>query len=226
MPTHRPIFITATDTNVGKTIAAYVLGLLLKKQGIDVGVMKPVQCAGNDAQFLKEKLALQDDLSLINPVFAPEPLSPHLALRRARIKFNLKTIKNTFEQLSARHDLLLIEGAGGLMVPLDAGAISNRPYYNTDLVRDLNAEVIIVSRLGLGTINHTLLTINQARAYGLKIKGVLFSDTNPKAKSIAEKTNPIEIKRLCGIKILGIIPYLKHLSTKEILSQCKNIAVD
>ncbi len=220
MPTPKIIFITATDTNVGKTIATYVLGVLLQKRGINVGVMKPVQCAGNDARFLKERLALQDDLSLINPVFAPEPLSPHLALRLAGIKFNLKTIKSAFKKLSVRHDLLLIEGAGGLMVPL------KNNYYNADLIRDLNAEVIIVARLGLGTINHTLLTINQAKTRGLKIKGVLFSDTNPKIKNTAEKTNPVEIKRLSGVKILGIIPYLKHVTLKEILSQCKNIAVD
>ena len=220
MATYRPIFITATDTHVGKTVATYVLGLLLKKQGVDVGVMKPVQCAGNDARFLKEKLALQDDLSLINPVFAPEPLSPHLALRRAKIKFDLKRVKNAFKELSDRHDLLLIEGAGGLMVPL------KNNYYNADLIRDLSAEVIIVSRLGLGTINHTLLTINQARAYGLKIKGVLFSDTNPNLKSIAEKTNPRETKKISGVPVLGIIPYLKSFDVKNVLSVVLSVGVN
>ena len=81
------------------------------------------------------------------------------------------------------------------------------------MARDLKAEIIIVARLGLGTINHTLLTINQAKAAGLKIKGIIFSDTNPKAKSIAEKTNPMEIARLSGVKVLGIIPFMKKITT-------------
>ena len=115
---------------------------------------------------------------------------------------------------------MLIEGAGGLMVPLATG------YYNADLIRDLGAEVIIVARLGLGTINHTLLTINQARAYGLKIKGVIFSDTKAKTKSIAQRTNPVEIARLSGVRVLGIIPYLKQITEREVLRTCRAIAVD
>lgn len=216
----RALFITATDTGVGKTMATFILGTLLKSRGLDVGVMKPVQCGGHDAAFLKKALELDDALDVINPCYAPEPLSPHLAFRRAGKKVDIKRIRRSYEALRKRHDVLLIEGAGGLMVPL------TNNYYNADLIRDLNAEIIIVSRLGLGTINHTLLTINQAKSHGLKIKGVLFSDTDPKAKSIAEKTNPVEIKRLSGVRILGVIPYLKHISTKEVLKKCRNIAVD
>ncbi len=216
----RAFFITATDTGVGKTMATFVLGTLLKGEGFDVGVMKPVQCGGHDAAFLKKALGLDDDIDVINPCYAPEPLSPHLAFRRARKKADAAKIRRAYTLLRRRHDVLLIEGAGGLMVPL------KNNYYNADLIRDLNAEVIIVSRLGLGTINHTLLTINQAKAYGLKIRGVLFSDTDPKAKSIAEQTNPAEIRRLSGVRILGTIPYLKYISTKEILKKCRNIAVD
>ena len=216
----RALFITATDTGVGKTIATFVLGTLLKSKGFDVGVMKPVQCGGHDAAFLKKSLEIDDDLSAINPCYAPEPLSPHLAFRRARKKVDVAKIRRAYALLRRRHEVLLIEGAGGLMVPL------KNNYYNTDLIRDLNAEIIIVSRLGLGTINHTLLTIHQAKAYGLKIKGILFSNTDPKTKGIAEQTNPAEIKRLSGVRILGTIPYSKHISTKEVLKKCRNIAVD
>ena len=211
-------FITATDTHVGKTIATQVLGTLLQAKGLDVGVFKPVQCAGHDAAFLKKSLRLTDALELINPCYAPEALSPHLAFRRFRKKVQLKKIKRAYKILKSRHDVLLIEGAGGLMVPL------KDHYYNADLVRDLKAELIIVSRLGLGTINHTLLTIDQAKAYGLKIKGILFSDANGKLKTIAERTSPLEIGRLSGVKVLGTIPYLKHKTPKEILQKCRNIS--
>jgi len=213
------IFITATDTNVGKTVATFVLGTLLKDGGVDIGVIKPVQCAGQDAAFLKKSLNLKDDLDVINPYYAPEALSPHLAFRRIRKKIDMARIRGCFEVLHERHDVLLVEGAGGLMVPITDG------YYNADLARDLKADVIIVARLGLGTINHTLLTINQAKAYGLKIKGVLFSQTAPKIKTLSEQTNPAEIERLSGVKVLGTIPYLKHMTVKEVLSKCRRIAI-
>ncbi len=210
MPKSKVIFITATDTGVGKTVTAYVLGILLKVQGYSVGIMKPVQCGGNDAQFLKA----------INPFYAPEPLSPHLAFRRAKIKFNKERVQDCLKKMQARYDIVLVEGAGGLMVPLAKG------YYNADLIADLKAQVIIVSRLGLGTINHTLLTINEAQRRGLKIKGIIFCQTRPGNKSLPERTNPEEIEKLSGIKVLGIIPYLKPLSQKNILRRCQDLKLN
>jgi len=78
------IFVTGTDTNVGKTVATLVLGTFLEDRGINVGVMKPVQCAGHDAAFLKQSLSLRDPIEMINPFYAPEPLSPHLAFARRK----------------------------------------------------------------------------------------------------------------------------------------------
>lgn len=196
------IFITATDTHVGKTVATYALGTMFKARGYDIGVMKPVQCGGNDARFLKTRLNIADGMDLINPCYAKEPLSPHLAFKRAGKNVDIKKIKKAFELLCQKHDVVLVEGAGGLMAPL------RQNYFNADLVRDLNIPIIIVSRLGLGTINHTVLTVNQAKAYGLKIDGIIFSDINPKSKSLAERTNPREIEKITKVKVLGIIPYL------------------
>ena len=102
MPKSKVIFITATDTAVGKTVAVFCLGVLLKAKGFNVGVMKPVQCAGHDAQFLKKALGLQDELKVINPFYAPEPLSPHLAFRRAKIKFDKRQVQDCLKKLRAR----------------------------------------------------------------------------------------------------------------------------
>ncbi len=215
MSESKAIFITGTDTAVGKTVAVFCLGVLLKAQGFNLGVMKPVQCAGEDAQFLKKALALQDELKEINPFYAPEPLSPHLAFRRAKIKFNKKRVQDGLKKLRARYDIVLVEGAGGLMVPLTDG------YYNADLIADLKAEVIIIARPGLGTINHTLLTINEAQRRGLTVKGIIFCQAKPGRKSLPERTNPQEIKKLSGVKVLGVIPYLKPLNQKNILRQCR-----
>src|SRR5690348_12173381 len=99
MRKNRTIFITGTDTGVGKTVASAVLGLLLKEKGADVGIMKPAQCAGRDALFLKRVLELEDDLELVNPFFAPEPVSPHLAFRRSGLKFDRKKVQNCLKAL-------------------------------------------------------------------------------------------------------------------------------
>lgn len=220
MSKSKVIFITATDTAVGKTVATYVLGILFNAQGLDIGVMKPVQCAGQDAQFLKKSLELQDELKVINPFYAPESLSPHLAFRRAKIKFDKGRVQDCLKKLRTRHDIVLVEGAGGLMVPLAKG------YYNADLIADLKAGVIIVARLGLGTINHTLLTINEAQKRGLKILGLIFCQTKPGKKGLPENTNPAEIAKLSGVKVLGTIPYLKPLNKKNILRRCRNLSID
>jgi dethiobiotin synthetase len=217
MPKNKVIFITGTDTAVGKTAVTFALGVLLQSRGLNVGVMKPVQCAGQDALFLKKSLGIQDDLKVINPFYAPEPLSPHLALRRAKIMFDKARVKDCLKELKNRHDIILVEGAGGLMVPLAKG------YYNADLMIDLKAEVIIVARLGLGTINHTLLTIRELQRRKLKIRGIIFSQTRPADKGIPESTNPREIQKISGLKVLGIVPYMKPLNKGNILRQCHDL---
>lgn len=212
----RPIFITGTDTGVGKTIATAALGLLLQDQGINAGVMKPVQCAGNDAVFLKRILKIKDALELVNPFFAPEPLSPHIAFARRNQRIDPQKILKAFDRLASGYDVMLVEGAGGLMVPL------REDYLVVDLVRDLNAELVIVSRLGLGTINHTLLTIEQARSRGISVKGIIFNDAIGKSKGVPEKTNPQAIEQISGVPVLGTIPHLKRLDVPNLLRQVKN----
>ena len=208
------IFITGTDTGVGKTVAAFALGTLLQEKGVDVGVMKPVQCAGDDARFLKRSLHLDDPLAKINPYYAPEPLSPHLAFTRQKKSINVNTIKKVYTELAFEYDLMLVEGAGGLMVPL------KNDYLVADLIRDLDLDVIVVARLGLGSINHTLLTVRQARDAGLNVKGVLFSRTEKGKGGVPEATNPDAIRTYGKVKILGIIPYLKDLRPKAVRKAC------
>lgn len=212
VPHKLAFFITATDTGVGKTVATAVLGSLLQQGGYDVGVMKPVQCGGNDAQFFKDFLHLSDSLEEINPCFAKEPLSPHLAFARQKTAVDAEKIIEVFHKLKSRHDILLIEGAGGLLVPLKEG------YFVLDLIKDLNAEVIIVSRLGLGTINHTLLTLNQARSAGLKVKGIIFNTLKAGASGLPEKTNPEIVERLGNVPLLGTIPFLPNLDSGTLTS--------
>ncbi len=210
----KSIFVTGTDTGVGKTIVTYVLGVLLQNKGLDVGVMKPVQCGGHDAAWLKDQLDLQDSLQTINPYFAKEPLSPHLAFQREHRSINFQKIISHHTHLKQEHDILLVEGAGGLMVPLQ------KNYLVADLIKDMNCEVIIVSRLGLGTINHTLLTIEHARAKGLKILGVIFNETKRQPQGIPEKTNPNAIKEFGKVSILGTVPYFSKWDRGSVVENC------
>ncbi len=211
---NKGILITATDTGVGKTLTSFALGVLMQEKWLDVGYMKPVQCAGDDALFIKKSLGLSDSLEKINPFFAPEALSPHLAFKRAKIEINIPHIIETFHEIQRQHDVTIVEGAGGLLVPI------KNNYFVADLIRDLDLDVIIVARPGLGTINHTLLTIKQAEGLGIRVKGVVFNTLSEEKLSIPEKTNPQAIEQLSGVPILGVLPFLKTLERKEILKKC------
>ena len=114
----KSIFITATDTGVGKTIISCAIGLALKKKGLDVGYMKPFQCSGFDAEFLCRVLGIKDERELVNPYYASEPLAPYVAFKRAKVRIDLEKILKAYKELSRRHDVLIIEGAGGLLVPI------------------------------------------------------------------------------------------------------------
>ncbi len=209
----RIIFVTGTDTGVGKTMAVYALALLLRHQGFSVGVMKPVQSGGDgDAQFLQKHLKLVEDIRDINPYSAPEPLSPQSALKRAGIVFNRKKVLAIAQRLSKRVDILLVEGAGGLLVPV------TKRYSMADLASDLGAEVIIVARLGLGTINHTLLTLREAQRRSLTVEGIVFSDADGRRQGLSEQLNPQIIGELSGAPVLGILPFLRKKDPYHVLA--------
>ncbi len=205
MPT--AIFITATDTGVGKTIISCAIGLALKKKGIDVGIMKPFQCAGSDAEFLCRALGIKDEQELVNPYYAKEPLAPYVAFKRAKVKIELDKVFNAYKELSRRHEVLIIEGVGGLLAPLKEG------YLTADLIWDLDAPAIIVARAGLGTLNHTLLTQRYALDYGIKVKGVVIN--NYQGKTAAEKTNPGVLKEFLDAPVLGMFPWLRNVKSKD-----------
>lgn len=220
MKSKKGIFITGTDTGVGKTYVARLIAGELRRQGLDVGVMKPAEtgCAArsgsmvpSDALLLMKAACSHDSLDLVNPYRFPKPLAPAVAASIAGKKISPGKIISAFRKLSSRHDITLVEGAGGIMVPL-TGA-----YCYLDLAADLGLPVLIVARPGLGTVNHTLLTIAVLRKRGLEIAGVVMNHGTPGKTGMAEKTNPGLIKKLSGVEILGIV---RHGSRRE-----ENLAV-
>ncbi len=200
----RVFFIAGTDTGVGKTVVACALAAALKAEGRDVGVMKPVSCGGReDAEMLMRAAGVADALDLVNPVAFREPLSPNVAAAREGRTFRTEAVRKAFRELSRRHDTLVVEGCGGLLVPLDGRRLV------IDLIGGLGGRTVLVSRSGLGAINHCLLSLEALRSRRLPVLGVLFNRLGPGPLSVPEKTNPGVVARRGRTRSLGMFPYLK-----------------
>ena len=203
------VFITGTDTEVGKTIIAGGLARLFCNMGINVGVMKPVETGGKykkgklvgkDTEYLIRMSKIQDVYSHINPYILQHPLAPYVAAKLEGKKIYKKKIFASFRNLMDKYDFLIVEGCGGFLVPITSN------YMISDLARDMKLPIIVVTRVGLGSINHTLLTLDHARRSGIKVIGVIINKTSRNIQ-MSEKTNPQIIKTFGKVPILGIVPY-------------------
>jgi dethiobiotin synthetase len=192
------IFITATDTEVGKTVISAALVNFFRNQGINAGYMKPISCGkDNDAVLVKKLLKLKDPLSLINPISLPYPLSPLAAARKAKRKINLKKITKAYAALRKKYDLVIVEGVGGALVPI------TKKTTVADLIKQLNLPVIIIARAGLGTLNHTLLTVEALKRRKIYIHGIIMNGY--RGQELSEKNNAEIIYQLTKIPILAKI---------------------
>jgi dethiobiotin synthetase len=205
------VFITGTDTEVGKTLIAAGLVVALQDQGIDVGVMKPLESGApsfestpipRDAFYLKEIAGVQDDLDLINPYCFQAPLAPGVAAEKEEVEVDLQRITEAYAELKERHGFMVIEGAGGLLVPIAGGTLL------PDLIKLLDLPLLVVARTSLGTINHTLLTLSYCQREGLTVKGLIMSKTTPDADP-SEDNNPQVITQFSRVPFLGSFPYLR-----------------
>jgi len=220
------IFITGTDTGVGKTAVAAALAWSLRSKGVDVGVMKPVQSGDDDdAALLIEASGTRDSPCIVNQYTFKPPLAPSLAARMAGVEIEPELIKDSCKTIMGRHNRTIVEGAGGIMVPLVERG--DKSYLVSDLIVELGLPVIIVARAGLGTVNHTLLTIDHARHKGIDILGVIVNGC-PAEPSTSEENNPVMIAGLSGIPVLAVLPEIKssepvyrqlaeHLDAEKIL---------
>ena len=205
------IFITGTDTEVGKTIIAAGIAYALKAKNIDVGVMKPIASGSrNDAQLLKRTAQVDDPIDLINPVYFDLPIAPSVASKIESKEPDLQKVYNAFEHLSQQHNFLVVEGIGGIAVPI------GRDKSVADLAKRIDFPVLIVGRSYLGTINHTVLTVAFAKSFGLEICGIVLNTDRDVQRDISVTTNPIEIERLTGLPILGEVPFNQHIFGEDI----------
>jgi len=207
------IFVTGTDTGVGKTVVSAALAWSLKQSGKRVAVMKPVQTGTNtgsimDIEFVEMVMEMNYPIEEVCPYRFPEPLAPLVAANMAGEKIDIERIKSLFHKLSSSHDITIVEGAGGLLVPI------TEDYLMSDLAFDLELPIVIVVRPSLGTLNHTLLTVESAKARGLKVLGIVINQF-PSSPGLAECTNPGLILKMTGENILGVIPFDIGVSVEE-----------
>ena len=198
------LFVAGTDTGVGKTVIAGALASALRLKGHRVAVMKPISCGGReDAVYLMACAGIQEPLDRVNPVFLKHPLSPNVASRLEKTRIDLKKIDAAFSYFRKRCDFLVIEGCGGLLVPI------TDDYYVIDLISRFDAETILVSRSGLGAINHSLLSLEALKRRGAKPLGIIFNRLNGGGATLPEKSNPEVIARLSGVRSLGTFPHMR-----------------
>ncbi|MCH8055300.1 MAG: dethiobiotin synthase [Deltaproteobacteria bacterium] len=211
------IFITGTDTGVGKTLIACGLAALFRNFGYKVGVMKPAEtgCADKDGKpfpqdafYLKEASGCEEPLERICPYRLPEPLAPSMAAERAGVKINISYLQTLYDEISEKHDITLVEGAGGLLVPL-------LPHYTyADLAGLLKLPLLVVAANRLGAINHLLLTLEHASCRGLPVLGYILNRLES-APSLATETNAEALLSLTAAPCLGEIPYIEGLEAKR-----------
>lgn len=224
----RGLFVTGTDTGAGKTVVTAALAAALHARGLRVGVMKPVEsgCLQGedglrplDALFLQAASGCDAPLALVNPYALAHPLAPALAAELEGVDIDIGYIRECYQRLSANHDIVLVEGAGGLLAPL-TGQLTMR-----DLAADLDLPVLLVAGNCLGVINHTALTVEAIRQRGLPLVGVILNHISPQVDE-AVRTNAESIRRWGGAPLLGEVPYMTELEHGQLSSLGKRLGVD
>jgi len=205
------ILITGTDTGVGKTFFSCGLARWLKFCGYKVGVMKPAETGcvtrdgvlyPEDAWRLREASGCVETIEKICPYRLPEPLAPSIAAERAGVKIDIDRLLAVFEAIKSAHDITLVEGAGGLMVPLVPS------YTFADFARVAKLPIIVVAANKLGVINHLLLSLEHASCKGLTLLGYILNRLS-NLPSLAAETNREVLVGLTGVPCLGELPFLE-----------------
>ena len=209
-PSVNGLFVTGTDTGVGKTLVTGAIAQHLRTCGLRVGVFKPVATGvlgqgehsiSIDARFLAHCSRSEHSLEQINPVRYRQPVAPAVAAEQTGRSIDWQRIRQAYIEIVESSHVTLVEGVGGVMVPLD------REFLVLDLMVVMGLPVLIVARSTLGTINHTLLTVEACRNRGLSIVGIIMNGYGQGKPTLDEQTSPQMIADLCRERIISIIPH-------------------
>jgi dethiobiotin synthetase len=201
-------FITGTDTGVGKTVVTAALASRLTQRGRRVGVMKPIETGTStgvtDMERLRVAIEASASREIMNPYRLTAPMAPYPAARLEGVAIDLEHIAACFQQLAADHDLLLVEGVGGLLVPISAELDVS------DVIRRLGLPALLVARAALGGINHTLLTIEALQRRRIPILGIVLNHPHPSSGPMDEAqaaSTADLIRERGGTRVIGPIRY-------------------
>ena len=211
----KSLFITGTDTDVGKTYITAGLGVTFRKMGIDVGVMKPFAAGraqkkgykSEDIVIISRAAQACDPENLVNPQFFPIPASPYTAWKNLKTKPKISAILSSFKKLTKLHDMILVEGMGGIMTPI------LKDYYVTNLIKEMKIPTVIVTRSKVGTVNHTIMTCKMCEKYKIPVKGIIINNFDA-GYPVKELTR--DLQNLTGVKVLGSIPFIKDMSNASL----------
>jgi len=200
------LFVTGTDTGVGKTVVTALIAKTYQKLGLKAAPFKPVATGPSDALFLSKATTVPTET--ISLYHFKLPLSPHLAAQKEKQKISLKKILAAFKQRQAEYDAVIVEGVGGVFVPL------NEKDYLLDLIELLNLPVIVVTKPTVGTLNHTLLTVSACAERDIFLAGLIVNNY-PLKPSLAEELNLKELPRLTKLPLLGVIPQIDGVKVEK-----------
>jgi dethiobiotin synthetase len=209
------LFFTGTDTGVGKTFVTAAVAILLRSRGRRVSVSKPVatgarrvagRLVADDTDALARAAGVHDEdgRRRITPWMFVAPAAPPVAARLAETSLSLPGLLEAVLEQGKQGGITLVEGVGGLLCPLtEQDTVA-------DLAARLGLPLVVVARRSLGTLNHTLLTVEAALGRGLRVAGVVVSETHP-PRGVADETNPPELQRRLSVPLLAVVPHSSSL---------------
>jgi dethiobiotin synthetase len=205
------VFVTATDTGVGKTLVASALVTCLSQRGLDVGVMKPIETgvsqstrARSDGARLRKAAGSRDLMTEVCPYVFRIPVAPLSAAQAEGKAIQVRSILRAFRTLRQRHAFMIVEGAGGIYVPI------TRILNQSDIIYKMRLPVMVVGRSGLGGINHALLTLHALRDQNIPVVALVLNQQRPVRTKIAraqEQSTVNLLRRLAGVPVVGPLPH-------------------
>ncbi|KWT84136.1 dethiobiotin synthase [Candidatus Magnetominusculus xianensis] len=220
-------FITGTDTGVGKTVVSAMLGVLLKEKGFPhVAVRKPIETGctvfdntlmPEDGLFLKNITDSAEDIGVITPLRFTHPLAPAAAAGLENTTIDVDEIVQSFRNIDSS-TVAVVEGVGGLLVPI------TKTFFVSDLIKELDLPVILVCTNRLGTINHTLLSLEHMKTKGITVAGIIFNNNIiTGGRDISIGTNIGLIRQLTAVPVIAALPFLDTINYNTLVDVSKTL---
>jgi dethiobiotin synthetase len=215
-------FVTGTDTDVGKTCVSAAIAKHLRDNDVDVGVMKPfasgykatTNSVSADVEILMKYSGAKDPIGLVNPYYFEIPTSPYDASKQLNLEIDISKVIESYKQLISIHDVVIVEGIGGIMTPISEN------YFISDLISDLQLSSIIVTGSKIGAVNHFMLTYGHARQKKLNLNGFLINQNVSDGYELSNLQH--QIFGLTGHKVFGAIPYHESFNIESYVKNFSN----